>query len=88
MTGFQLEVLSCIVDRYDAGNGPVTAASVASDVDCDVRTIQSCLRDLEAYDLIARVEAGGYRPTITGREMLELDLREDSILILDIEPDE
>jgi predicted transcriptional regulator len=83
MSENQIEVLSRVVDRYDTENRPVTPAEIATTTGSDVETVRSCFENLEANCLLTAVDGGGYRPTITARELLELDVDDDTFLILD-----
>jgi predicted transcriptional regulator len=87
MTEAKVRVLASVVDRYDTEDGAVHPAEIATAVDADIERVRSCFDHLEAYHLIVQVEDGGYRPTITGREFLDLDPEDSSILVLDAEPD-
>jgi predicted transcriptional regulator len=88
MSEKQIEVVSWIVDRYDANQQPVTPAEVANHTGSDVETLRSCFENLEANCLLTTVDGGGYRPTVTARELLELDVDDDTFLILDTCPEE
>lgn len=81
----QLRALSWTVDRYDKQDRPVRPVDVADQFGSEIDAVRSCFDDLEAKCLLAQVD-GGYRPTITARELLELDLDDDAVLILDTEP--
>lgn len=83
-----IRVLTWLVDRYDDGTQPVTPSDVASHFEIDVDTAQACLETLEENHLLTTVADEGHRPTVTARELLELDIEDDSVLILDTEPEE
>jgi len=88
MSHNQLRILSRVVDRYDADQQPVTPAGIANATATDVEEIRACFDSLEENCLLTTVDDGGYRPTVTARELLELDIDEDSLLVLDTCPDE
>jgi predicted transcriptional regulator len=73
--GNRIRLLTWLVDRYDTEEQPVTPAEVANRFD-----------SLESQCLLATVE-GGYRPTVTARELLELDIDDDTFLVLDTGPE-
>lgn len=64
----------------DAGD-TTTAATLAARLDSDVETVESHLRDLVSCELAHCERDGRVRITITGRELLELDL--DELVIVD-----
>jgi len=81
LTDIDLKLLARVVDRYDDSTGPVTAAGLADVVDGEESDIRECLAGLAANELLAPVE-GGYRPTVTGRELLELDIDLENELVV------
>jgi predicted transcriptional regulator len=85
VNGNQIRLLRWIVDRYDADEEPVVPAKAAAQFEGDIKTLCDSFDSLESNCLLAAVE-GGYRPTITARELLELDIDDDTLVILDPEP--
>lgn len=83
MTRNQLQVLSWFVDRYDAAEQPVTPAAAADHFGIDVDTARSCFEEFESNHLLKPVDDRGYRPTVTARELLELDFDDSEFLVLD-----
>lgn len=86
MTTAQMDVLSRLVTRYDERDAPVTPAELASIIDADPETIQAFFEDFESKHLLKTV-GDGYRPTVTARELLALDLDDDALVILDAQPE-
>jgi predicted transcriptional regulator len=86
VTGNKIRLLAWLVDRYDATEQPVTPREAADRFDSDIETASDTFDSLESDCLLAAVE-GGYRPTITARELLELDIDDDTFLIVDTDPD-
>lgn len=82
-----IEVLSETVTQYDRRDKPVTPTELAEIVETDVETVRGCFEGFESKHLLKCVE-GGYRPTVTARELLELDVADDALLILDTDPEE
>lgn len=82
-----LQLLRLLVARYDDEERPVTPSAIADSVDTDEKTVRTCLVELESNHLVVPVE-DGYRPTVTARELLELDVEDGSLLIIDTAPDE
>lgn len=88
LTDLDLAVLAHVVEWYDDDQQPVTLAALAATLDADEAAIRDCLDQLVANDLLAPV-ADGYRPTITARELLELDIDfEESLVVLDFDTPE
>jgi predicted transcriptional regulator len=83
MTGSQLEFLSWLVDRYDAAEQPVTPTETADHFGIDVETARACFNEFESNHLLKPVDGEGYRPTVTARELLELDVDDTEFLVLD-----
>jgi predicted transcriptional regulator len=87
-TDLDMTLLARIVERYDDGQQPVTAASLADVLDRDESEIRDCLANLTANELLAPVDAG-YRPTVTARELLALDIDlENELVVLDFDAPE
>jgi len=86
MTVSPLEVLAEAIALYDARPAPVTPTELAEALDADVDTTRAYVTDFESKHLLQRV-SDGYRPTVTARELLELDIDDETGLILDPEPD-
>jgi predicted transcriptional regulator len=78
----QLRALSWIVDEYDSRETPVTPADCAAHFESDIDAVRSCFENLESKCLLKQLD-GGYRPTVTARELLDLDIDDDAVLILD-----
>jgi predicted transcriptional regulator len=89
LTDLDLKLLERIVERYDEGRQPVTPAALSDVLDADATTIEACIDDLVANEMLAPVD-DGYRPTITARELLDLDIDlEGSLIVLEFEaPDD
>ena len=65
-------LLEYVVERYDQREQPVTPSEAASQLEAEQAVVAHCLRAFAECQLVAR-EAGGYRPTVTARELLALD---------------
>jgi predicted transcriptional regulator len=68
-------VLAALVARYDERGSPLSPAVIATalDGDPDPCAVERCLDRLAGCELVA-AEPDGYRPTVTGREFLDLDI--------------
>ena len=86
MTTSQMRVLSRFVSRYDEREKPVTPAEMATMVDANAEMIQQFFEDFESKHLLKPV-GNGYRPTVTARELLALDIDDDALVILDTQPE-
>jgi predicted transcriptional regulator len=84
----ELQLLKQMVDRYDAQQRPLTLAELVDCVDAEETTVESCVQNFQSNHLVTRVDERGYRPTVTARELLELGLTEESVLIVDTEPED
>jgi len=76
-------ILAALVARYDERGSPLSPAVLATalDGDPDPRTVERCLDRLVGCELVA-AEPDGYRPTVTGREFLHLDIG-DGVAVVD-----
>lgn len=79
-------VLVALVDQYDATGKPQSPDSIASALDSPPVEVATHLESLADYELVTS-DGGTYRPTLTGRELLELDVFDDGGIIIDV-PDE
>jgi len=82
----QIDLLAAIVDRYDECEQPVKPVEFAR-TPTQLQSIRDCFEDFNSKYLLAR-EDGGYRPTVTARELLELEIDDEELLLLDCDPKE
>lgn len=75
-------VLVEVVDRYRESGEPVRARAVADSLGLTESAVSEPLDSLCEFELLQSVERG-YRPTVTAREMLELDIDLDETVALD-----
>jgi hypothetical protein len=73
-------VLAAAVEYYDSANQPVTPAAITGSLDRSEAAIATRFHQLVDCELLAVVE-DGYRPTVTGREFLELDVECGPIIV-------
>ncbi|WP_135665622.1 hypothetical protein [Halorhabdus rudnickae] len=73
-------VLAAAVEHYDTTGGPVTPAAIRGLLERDEAAIETRFRQLVDCELLAPVE-NGYRPTVTGREFLDLDVECGPIIV-------
>jgi predicted ArsR family transcriptional regulator len=83
-------VLELLVDEYESAAEPPTASRLAARLAADPATVRGHLDALETYELVSRsATAGdgepGFEPTVTGRELLALDIDDDALIVLDVE---
>jgi len=76
-------LLAFVAARYGEVGRPVTAGEAAARFDVDRASLQRQLDVLAECELVAR-DGSGYRPTVTGREFLTLDVA-DGLAIVDPE---
>ncbi|AWB27651.1 helix-turn-helix domain-containing protein [Halococcoides cellulosivorans] len=75
-------VLAAAVARYDRTDRPVSVAAIGTILDRDPEEIAGRIDRLRACELLAREGDGDrYRPTVTGREFLALDVECGPIVV-------
>jgi predicted transcriptional regulator len=70
--GHRRRLLKHVVERYDQDERPVTPIEAARRLDIEESVAVECFAAFAKCHLVAR-ENGGYRPTVTARELLALD---------------
>lgn len=81
-----LALLADLVAAYDELERPVQATRVAAAGDADPETVRTRLTRLATCELVV-AESGGFRPTVTARELLALDLDDDFVIVDCREPE-
>lgn len=76
-------VLVAVVDRYRESNGAVTARELAERQGVSEEAFAQPLESLCEFELLESTE-DGYRPTVTARELLALDVELDDVFVLDL----
>lgn len=85
MTQSTRRLLEVLLDRYDAANDPISVAELAAQLGTGQEVVRQRLGKLERYELVtSEAKESGYRPTVTGREFLELDLDDDDFFLFEI----
>lgn len=84
--GMKLGVLELLVEMYDRRGRCLTPGEVAQELSADTYDVTTALHELTRQHLACREEGGGYRPTVTTREFLDLDLDADTLVIIDPDP--
>ena len=78
------EVLECLATASDAETrATTTVEALAAALEVDERTLESHLHGLADCELARRRSDGRVRVTITGEELLELELELDELVIVD-----
>ena len=77
-------LLEALVAAYDRQQRPVRVADLAAEVGATPSAVRACLAAFEACELIV-LEDRGARPTVTGRELLELEVGDAALLVVDPE---
>jgi len=75
-------VLVEAVDRADASGDPVTAQAIADSLAVPESELSGSLASLCQFELLEATDRG-YRPTVTGRELLAADIRLDDAVVLE-----
>lgn len=76
-------VLVAVVSIYGDSGDPVTAGTLADSLQVPEQALAEPLDTLCEFDLLAGT-GDGYRPTVTARELLALDVELDDVLVLDL----
>lgn len=75
-------VLDAVVDGYRRSGEPVTVRRVAESVDGNEETLAATIESLRECELVEET-ARGYRPTVTGRELLATDIDVDDVVVIE-----
>jgi DNA-binding IclR family transcriptional regulator len=81
MTVTPHRLLEFVVETYDEQNGPLVQSDVAAQFGLSKAEATRQFDRLHDCELVA-TEGDGYRPTVTARELLELDI-DDEFMIVD-----
>lgn len=76
-------LLAEIADRYDRTGEPVADRELRESLDVSGGALEESLASLCEFELLERT-GRGYRPTVTGRELLALDVELEDVLVLDL----
>lgn len=76
-------VLVTLCDRYDATGNPVTADALAERLGRPPADVTPVLRSLCGTDFVVETD-DGYRPTVTAREFLRLDVELEDVVAVDV----
>lgn len=80
-----LDLLEVLTTAYEQNEDPVAVSDLATRVEKDSAAITDSLQSLESYELVKQSGQAGYVPTITARELLEIDIDEDSFFVLEFQ---
>ena len=83
MTAARRRLLERVVATYDREERPVALATIADGLAREPEEVRECLEALAAVELVVGVGPDTYRPTITARELLELDVADERLLVVD-----
>lgn len=86
MTPSPYRLLEFVVGTYDDLDRPLTPADAATQFGMTREQADECFDRLVKCELLARMD-DGYRPTITARELLELNI-DDEFVVVDANLDE
>lgn len=82
MTHVTHTLLVELTERYERTGDPVTAQELVDSLAASETAVDQALDSLCEFELLAAT-GNGYRPTVTARELLELDVEFDDVLILE-----
>lgn len=80
MTVSNSQLLAFVVSLYDERGRPVTPETAAVRFDADAVAVRRAFDSLVECELVAG-DGSGYRPTVTGREFLDLDVSGDLVIV-------
>jgi predicted transcriptional regulator len=75
-------VLVAVLDEYDTVDEPVGPQQIATAVETTPRQVQQTLDSLCRAEFLTRT-AKGYRPTVTAREFIELDIELSDVAVVE-----
>jgi len=75
-------ILVTVCELYDSTEEPVSLQQVATAADTSVPHVRPALKGLYQTEFLIR-SGDGYRPTVTAREFLELDVELADVAVLD-----
>lgn len=78
-------LLEYVVEKYDEQSRPVSADSLSEEDWTDADGLEAHLASLEECGLIEEADDSAFRPTVTAREFLALDVDPDQFIIVDSE---
>ena len=76
-------VLVAVVEQYDDTGEPPSSSAVAARTDGDDDAVAAALERLAASEFLVET-ATGFRPTVTAREFLALDIEVDDIVAVSV----
>jgi len=88
MTLSPYEALEALVELFDEEGGPIDPESLADRLNADSDEVRDRLAVLRSHELISETDDGDVAPTVTGRELLELDVSDDDFVVIEPGDDE
>lgn len=83
------DLLETLLALCDDGYGPVTVSQLARRMGADPEEVQEEMDALKSCELVKpHPKRSGYRPTVTAREFLDLDIDEGKFVIMEFADDE
>lgn len=79
-------LLELLISLHDRQKSPIRASRLADRLGADTDAVRDHLAALCSYELV-KSRQNGWVPTVTGRELLALDVDQDEFIIIDV-PDE
>lgn len=80
VTTSNADLLAVVVRAAEEDEGGIPPEAIADRLGIDATTCRIRLETLVDCGLVARAE-DGYRPTVTGRELLQLGLTDDIVVV-------
>lgn len=79
-------VLEAVCDAAESGATPLSVQDIATATDTTPRRLRPVLESLRRAEFLRRTD-DGYRPTVTAREFLELDVELKDVAVLEFVDD-
>lgn len=79
-------LLELLVSLHDRHERPIGVDELTDRLDADQTAIRDQLVALCSYELVES-DRNGWVPTVTGRELLALDVDQDEFIIIDVPDD-
>jgi predicted transcriptional regulator len=84
MTRSERRLLEDLRDLCDRTDAPVATERLCDYCGVSEGTARAALDSLESYELVAQEADDRWRPTVTGRELLDLDIDDDDLLVVEL----
>jgi predicted transcriptional regulator len=89
MTVNRRRLLETLVSLSDEGSGPISVTQLATHLGADIETVREHVETLESYEMVESIgQSEQFKPTVTARDFLELEMDDDKFVIMEFPDDE